>query len=59
VPILALTPNIDTSRRLSLLWGAHSVRTDDVVLVLPVVWNGMPAATTTMSLGLAKPSSCA
>lgn len=30
VPILALTPNIDTSRRLSLLWGAHSVRTDDV-----------------------------
>ncbi|AWN35861.1 pyruvate kinase [Methylobacterium radiodurans] len=30
VPILALTPNVDTSRRLSLLWGAHSVRTDDV-----------------------------
>lgn len=30
VPILALTPNIATSRRLSLLWGAHSVRTDDV-----------------------------
>ncbi|MCJ2034905.1 pyruvate kinase [Methylobacterium sp. J-068] len=30
VPILALTPNRDTSRRLSLLWGAHSVRTDDV-----------------------------
>ncbi|MEZ0249717.1 MAG: pyruvate kinase, partial [Methylobacteriaceae bacterium] len=30
VPILALTPNIDTSRRLSLLWGAHSVRTNDV-----------------------------
>lgn len=30
VPILALTPNLATSRRLSLLWGAHSVRTDDV-----------------------------
>ncbi len=30
VPILALTPNLGTSRRLSLLWGAHSVHTDDV-----------------------------
>lgn len=30
VPILALTPDLNTSRRLSLLWGAHSVRTDDV-----------------------------
>lgn len=30
VPILALTPDLGTSRRLSLLWGAHSVRTDDV-----------------------------
>src|SRR6478609_8019550 len=28
--ILALTPNVATSRRLSLLWGAHSVLTDDV-----------------------------
>ncbi|WP_342105096.1 pyruvate kinase [Methylobacterium sp. SI9] len=28
--ILALTPNLATSRRLSLLWGAHSVHTDDV-----------------------------
>jgi pyruvate kinase len=28
--ILALTPNIATSRRLSLLWGAHSVLTEDV-----------------------------
>ncbi|SFM78942.1 pyruvate kinase [Methylobacterium pseudosasicola] len=30
VPILALTPSRETSRRLSLLWGTHSVQTDDV-----------------------------
>ena len=30
VPILALTPNLATSRQLCLLWGAHSVHTDDV-----------------------------
>jgi pyruvate kinase len=30
VPILALTPRLETSRRLSLLWGTHSVLTDDV-----------------------------
>jgi pyruvate kinase len=30
VPIVALTPNLDTSRRLCLLWGAHSVRSDEV-----------------------------
>ena len=30
VPILALTPSRDTSRRLSLLWGTHSVHTADV-----------------------------
>ncbi|MBD8906645.1 pyruvate kinase [Methylorubrum zatmanii] len=30
VPILALTPSRETARRLSLLWGTHSVRTDDV-----------------------------
>lgn len=29
-PILALTPNLATSRRLSLLWGAHSIHTQDV-----------------------------
>ena len=28
--ILALTPSLATSRRLCLLWGAHSVHTDDV-----------------------------
>ena len=30
VPILALTPNLDTARRLSLVWGAHCVHTHDV-----------------------------
>ena len=30
VPILALTPNLATSRRLCLLWGAHSVLSDEV-----------------------------
>ncbi|GJE58274.1 pyruvate kinase [Methylobacterium trifolii] len=30
VPILALTPSLSTSRRLSLMWGAHSVHTEDV-----------------------------
>jgi pyruvate kinase len=30
LPILAITPNEDTSRRLCLLWGAHSVLAEDV-----------------------------
>jgi pyruvate kinase len=30
LPILAITPNLDISRRLCLLWGAHSVLSDDV-----------------------------
>ncbi|GAA4765304.1 pyruvate kinase [Stakelama sediminis] len=30
VPILVLTPNIDTARRLGLLWGVHAVHTRDV-----------------------------
>ncbi|ACA21027.1 pyruvate kinase [Methylobacterium sp. 4-46] len=30
VPILALTPNLATARRLCLMWGAHSVHTEDV-----------------------------
>jgi pyruvate kinase len=29
-PILAITPNTETSRRLCLLWGAHSVLSEDV-----------------------------
>jgi pyruvate kinase len=30
LPILAITPNRDVSRRLCLLWGAHSVLSEDV-----------------------------
>lgn len=29
VPILVLTPNVGTARRLALLWGVHCVQTDD------------------------------
>ncbi len=28
-PILALSPNLSTARRLSLTWGVHAIRTDD------------------------------
>lgn len=30
VPILALTPNLGTARRLSLVWGLHCVQSEDV-----------------------------
>ncbi|WP_448662212.1 pyruvate kinase [Sphingomonas sp. CJ20] len=30
VPIMVLTPRLETARRLGLLWGAHAVRTRDV-----------------------------
>ena len=30
VPLLVLTPKLETARRLGLLWGAHAVRTRDV-----------------------------
>ncbi|MCH3755944.1 hypothetical protein LZC13_10005, partial [Campylobacter coli] len=30
VPILTLTPNKETARRLGLLWGTHAVHTRDV-----------------------------
>ena len=30
VPLLVLTPRVQTARRLGLLWGAHAVRTRDV-----------------------------
>ncbi len=29
-PILSLTPNIECARRLAMVWGVHSVHTDDV-----------------------------
>jgi pyruvate kinase len=31
VPLLVLTPKLETARRLGILWGAHAVRTKDVV----------------------------
>jgi pyruvate kinase len=37
VPILALTPNETVSRQLSLLWGVHSVRSDDIENVAAMV----------------------
>ena len=30
MPLLVLTPNHDTARRLGLLWGTHAVHTRDV-----------------------------
>ncbi|MFM2100737.1 MAG: pyruvate kinase [Pseudomonadota bacterium] len=30
VPLLVLTPKVETARRLGLLWGVHAVRTQDV-----------------------------
>jgi pyruvate kinase len=31
VPLLVLTPKLETARRIGILWGAHAVRTKDVV----------------------------
>ena len=36
-PILSLTPNIGTARRLSLVWGIHSVQTPDIQRVQEMV----------------------
>jgi pyruvate kinase len=36
-PILSMTPNIATARRLALVWGVHSVHTDDVADVAAMV----------------------
>jgi pyruvate kinase len=36
-PILSLTPNVATARRLSLVWGVHSVQTPDVQRVQEMV----------------------
>jgi pyruvate kinase len=51
VPILVLTSNLDTARRLSLLWGAHCVHTRDVSSVSEMVER---AVTVAQSDGLAK-----
>ena len=52
VPILALTPDPAVSRRLSLLWGAHSVRSDDVASYEGMVEG---AARHAIEEGFAKP----
>ena len=36
-PILSLTPNVDTARRLSLVWGIHSVQIPDIQRVQEMV----------------------
>lgn len=36
-PILSLTPNIDTARRLALVWGIHSVHSEDIRRVQEMV----------------------
>jgi len=36
-PILSMTPSIETARRLALVWGVHSVHTDDVADVAAMV----------------------
>jgi pyruvate kinase len=53
VPILALTPEIGTWRRLSLLWGAHSVRSDEVGTYEEMVTG---AASYAVEEGFAKPN---
>jgi pyruvate kinase len=35
VPVLSMTPEIGTARRLALVWGVHSVRADDVIVDVP------------------------
>jgi pyruvate kinase len=44
VPILALTPDLATSRRLCLLWGAHSLRADEVDSYEAMVENALAHA---------------
>ena len=34
---MSLTPNIDTARRLALVWGVHSVQTPDIQRVQEMV----------------------
>jgi pyruvate kinase len=51
VPILVLTSNLNTARRLSLLWGAHCVHTRDVSSVSEMVER---AVTVAQHDGLAK-----
>ena len=53
IPILALTPDERVSRRLCLLWGAHSVLSEDITTYEEMVER---AAATAHSEGFAKPT---
>ena len=44
VPIMGLTPRLDTARRLALAWGVHSVHTDDVQTFRDMVLLSIAAA---------------
>ena len=44
VPILALTPNLGTARRLALLWGAHCVHSADVTSFADMVQKAVRTA---------------
>jgi pyruvate kinase len=44
VPILAMTPNLGTARRLALLWGAHCVHSADITSFADMVQKAVRAA---------------
>ncbi|MEK9752226.1 MAG: pyruvate kinase [Rhodospirillaceae bacterium] len=44
VPVMGLTPRLDTARRLALAWGVHSVHTDDVQTFRDMVLLSIAAA---------------
>jgi pyruvate kinase len=55
LPILAITPNQNTARRLALLWGAFNVRSDDVSSYSQMVDEAVAQARET---GFAQPGEC-
>lgn len=44
VPVVALTPSVDTARRLQMVWGIHCVQTDDVENVADMVRTALKVA---------------
>ena len=51
-PLLAVTPSVDTARRLSLAWGVQVALTEEHDTADEIVWFGVKKAT---ELGLAQP----
>jgi pyruvate kinase len=51
-PILSMTPSLATARRMALVWGVHSVHTDDVADVTAMVENACQHA---RDAGFARP----